>query len=272
MLDKEQAAVRPQHTPHVAKRRQHVGYRAQGPGRHDRVEGRAMERKHFRAADRAAGDRAGAELRGRRASRGLCKNDIRALDRAFSLTFRAGLYPLSSRRRLLAAVADSFFANAGSGRRWRRRGRPRRASSRQAADRAAGDRAGAELRGRRAACRPPSTSLRRQDHTRIRPSTFSTEPRRVRSSLSASSRWHWMASGAPGRGERSPTRLGDQLLREEANGGTVVDSVQGRPDLPPVNAVAAVPLFPQQSMRAAGFHEWQRPASAFGFQIETRRL
>src|SRR6202521_718344 len=48
------------------------------------------------------------------------------LRRAFSLTFRAGLYPLSGRRRLLAAVADSFFANAGSG---RRRGRRRRASS-----------------------------------------------------------------------------------------------------------------------------------------------
>src|ERR1700686_4101055 len=27
--------------------------------------------------------------------RGLCKNDIRGLRRAFSLTFRAGLYPLS---------------------------------------------------------------------------------------------------------------------------------------------------------------------------------
>src|SRR6202040_4209342 len=64
------------------------------------------------------------------------------LRRAFSLTFRAGLYPLSGRR-LLAAVADSVFANAGSGRRWRRRGR-RGGSSRQAADRAA------ELRGRRA--------------------------------------------------------------------------------------------------------------------------
>src|ERR1700674_198271 len=64
------------------------------------------------------------------------------LRRAFSLTFRAGRYPLSGRR-LLAAVADSVLANAGSGRRWRRRGR-RRASSRQAADRAA------EIRGRRA--------------------------------------------------------------------------------------------------------------------------
>jgi hypothetical protein len=47
-------------------------------------------------------------------------------------------------RRLLAAVADSVLANAGSGRRWR--GRRRRASSRQAADRAAGHRGGAEIR------------------------------------------------------------------------------------------------------------------------------
>src|ERR1700681_570954 len=45
-------------------------------------------------------------------------------------------------RRLLAAVADSVLANAGSGRRWR--GQRRRASSRLAADRAA------EIPGRRA--------------------------------------------------------------------------------------------------------------------------
>src|ERR1700680_4989870 len=56
------------------------------------------------------------------------------LRRAFSLTFRAGLYPLSGRRRAdrqpsdpLPAVADSFLANAGLGRRGR--GRRRRASS-----------------------------------------------------------------------------------------------------------------------------------------------
>jgi hypothetical protein len=49
---------------------------------------------------------------------------VSSLRRAFSLTFRAGLYPLSGRR-LLAAVADSVLANAGSGRRWRRRGRRR---------------------------------------------------------------------------------------------------------------------------------------------------
>src|ERR1700730_1833611 len=113
--------------------------------------GRRRRASSRQAADRAAGDRAGAEIRGRRASRGLAKNDIRGLRRAFSLTFRAGLYPLSvgaaptgnratRSRRLLAAVADSCFANAGSGRRSRRR----RASSRQAADRAA------EIRGRRA--------------------------------------------------------------------------------------------------------------------------
>src|SRR6202521_2410528 len=38
------------------------------------------------------------------------------LRRAFSISFRAGLYPLSGRR-LLAAVADSVLANAGSARR-----------------------------------------------------------------------------------------------------------------------------------------------------------
>src|ERR1700674_3829693 len=67
--------------------------------------------------------------------------------RHFGLVFipcRVGAAPTGNRatpsRRLLAAVADSCFANAGSGRRSRRR----RASSRQAADRAA------EIRGRRA--------------------------------------------------------------------------------------------------------------------------
>ena len=39
--------------------------------------GRRRRASSRQAADRAAGDRAGAELRGRRASRGLCKNDIR---------------------------------------------------------------------------------------------------------------------------------------------------------------------------------------------------
>src|ERR1700674_1228869 len=57
------------------------------------------------------------------------RTGMECLRRAFSLTFLAGLYPLSGRRRLLAAVADSVLANAGSGRRWRRRGRRRRASS-----------------------------------------------------------------------------------------------------------------------------------------------
>src|ERR1700686_2510932 len=86
---------------------------------------------------------------------GSVKMTLGGLRRAFSLTFRAGLYPLSGR--LLAAVADSVLANAGSGRRWRRRGR-RRASSRQAADRAA------EIRGRRASrglCRNDIRGLRR---------------------------------------------------------------------------------------------------------------
>jgi hypothetical protein len=60
-------------------------------------------------------------------------NSTSGLRRVFSLTFRAGLYPLSGGRRAarqpsdpLAAVADSFLANAGSGRRWRRCGRRRR--------------------------------------------------------------------------------------------------------------------------------------------------
>src|ERR1700674_865756 len=75
--------------------------------------------------------------------------------RHFGLVFipcRVSAAPTGNRatrsRRLLAAVADSVLANAGSGRRWR--GRRRRARSRQAADRAAGHRGGAEIRGRRA--------------------------------------------------------------------------------------------------------------------------
>src|ERR1700675_3571312 len=78
----------------------------------------------------AAGD-AGGELRelpGRRAQHPDRDRTGMGLRRAFSLTFRAGLYPLSGRR-LLAAVADSVLANAGSGRRWRRRDRRRAAST-----------------------------------------------------------------------------------------------------------------------------------------------
>ena len=71
-----------------------------------------------RAADRAAGARAGAELRGRRASRGLCKNDIRGLRRAFSVTFRAGLYPLSGRRRAERQPSDPLAPPAGRRRRF----------------------------------------------------------------------------------------------------------------------------------------------------------
>src|SRR6202158_610030 len=77
-----------------------------------------IARPQGQAADRAAGDRAGAELRGRRASRGLGKNDIRALDRAFSPTFRAGLYPLSGGRRAARQPSDPLAPPAGRRRRF----------------------------------------------------------------------------------------------------------------------------------------------------------
>src|ERR1700735_4617734 len=64
------------------------------------------------------GDRAGAELRGRRARRGLAKNDIRGLRRAFSLTFRAGLYPLSGRRRADRQPSGPLAPPAGRRRRF----------------------------------------------------------------------------------------------------------------------------------------------------------
>jgi hypothetical protein len=68
-----------------------------------------------------AGDRGpfrGAELGGRLASRGLSKNDIIRLRRAFSLTFRAGLYPLSGRRRADRQPSDPLAPPAGRRRRF----------------------------------------------------------------------------------------------------------------------------------------------------------
>src|ERR1700730_18063083 len=80
--------------------------------------GRRRRASSRQAADRAAGDRAGAEIGGRRASRGLAKNDIRGLRRAFSLTFRAGLYPLSGRRRADRQPSDPLAPPAGRRRRF----------------------------------------------------------------------------------------------------------------------------------------------------------
>src|SRR6266566_301240 len=47
VLDKQYTAVRTKHPLHFPESREHIGYRAQGPGRHNRVENSLIERKRF---------------------------------------------------------------------------------------------------------------------------------------------------------------------------------------------------------------------------------
>src|SRR3977135_187609 len=88
----------------------------EGAGMHPGARGWGGRRRRGRS--RQAADRA-AEIRGRRASRGLCKNDIRGLRRAFSLVFipcRGGAAPTATQRPSGAAcwptspVYDRWFA------------------------------------------------------------------------------------------------------------------------------------------------------------------